>query len=110
MAVRDPRGGVAGDVEGVSPVVSLIAFAMTAYGLNPYVVASFNSGLACENAKSAIIAAALEQTVSGSSTYSLAPRHMKCVNTPGLVAGGGMPLESTPPSAGPRSSKSRPRR
>ncbi len=97
-------------MEGALPVVSLIAFAMTAYGLNPYVVASFNSGLACENAKSAIIAAALEQTVSGSSTYALAPRHMSCVSTPGLVSGGGLPPESTAPSAVPRGSKSRPRR
>lgn len=91
-------------------MVSLIAFAMTAYGLNPYVVASFNSGLACENAKSAIIAAALEQTVSGSSTYALAPRHMQCVSTPGLVAGGSLPPSSAaaPPSS--RSGTSRPRR
>jgi hypothetical protein len=91
-------------------VVSLIAFAMTAYGLNPYVIASFNSGLACENARSAIVSAALEQTVSGSSTYALAPRHMKCIATPGLVAGGSPPPESTARSAVPRGSKSRPRR
>ena len=40
---------------------------VTAYGMNPYLVASFNSGLACEAAKSALIAAALEQSVAGTS-------------------------------------------
>jgi len=79
-------------------VVSLFAFVVTAYGMNPYLVASFNSGLACETAKSAIIAAALEQSVAGTSTYALAPKTMKCIATPGLVAGGSRaPEPSTPP-------------
>jgi hypothetical protein len=75
-------------------VVSLFAFVMTAYGMNPYLIASFNSGFACENAKTQILAAALEQNVSGSSAYSLAPRNLKCIATPGLVAGGARPSEA----------------
>jgi hypothetical protein len=78
-------------------VVSLFAFVVTAYGMNPYLVASFNSGLACETAKSAIIAAALEQSVAGTSTYALAPKTMKCIATPGLLAGGTRPPEASPP-------------
>jgi hypothetical protein len=80
-------------------VVSLFAFVVTAYGMNPYLVASFNSGLACESAKSAIISAALEQTVAGTTTYALSPKNMKCINTPGLLANGGRPPE---PSAAPK--------
>lgn len=68
-------------------MVSLFAFVVTAYGMNPYLIATFNSGLACETAKSAIMAAALEQTVAGTSTYAMAPKNMKCIATPGLVAG-----------------------
>jgi len=78
-------------------VVSLIAFVVTAYGMNPYVVASFNSTLACEAAKSAIVSAALEQSVAGTSTYAMAPKTLKCIATPGLVAGGGRPPEASPP-------------
>ena len=78
-------------------MVSLFAFVMTAYGMNPYLIATFNSGFACENAKSQILKAALEQTTTGtSSTYSLAPRNLKCISTPGLVAGGSHPPESAP--------------
>jgi hypothetical protein len=80
-------------------VVSLFAFVVTAYGMNPYLVGSFNSGLACETAKSAIIAAALEQSVAGTSTYALAPKTMKCIATPGLLAGGNRPPEASPPPA-----------
>ncbi|TMH09942.1 MAG: hypothetical protein E6H58_11855 [Betaproteobacteria bacterium] len=72
-------------------MVSLFAFVMTAYGLNPYLIASFNSGFACENAKTQILTAALEQTTAGSSTYSMTPRSLKCIATPGLVAGGTRP-------------------
>lgn len=86
-------------------MVSLFAFVMTAYGLNPYLIATFSSGLACENTKSQIIAAALEQSVAGTSTYSLAPRNLKCIATPGLVAGGSRPPELVAPkpkaAAGP---------
>ncbi len=79
-------------------MVSLFAFVVTAYGMNPYLVASFNSGLACEAAKSAIISAALEQSVAGTSTYAMAPKTLKCIATPGLLAGGERPPEpSTPP-------------
>ena len=79
-------------------MVSLFAFVVTAYGMNPYVVASFSSGLACEAAKSAIISAALEQSVAGTSTYAMAPKTLKCIATPGLLAGGSHPPEpSTPP-------------
>jgi hypothetical protein len=79
-------------------VVSLFAFVVTAYGMNPYLVASFNSGLACETAKSAIIAAALEQSVAGTSTYAMAPKTMKCIATPGLLAGDNRPPEASPPA------------
>ena len=82
-------------------VVSLIAFMVTAYGMNPYLVATFNSGLACESAKAAILTAALEQTVAGTSTYALAPRSLKCIGTAGLVAGGNRPPEASPPSHAP---------
>ena len=78
-------------------MVSLFAFVVTAYGMNPYLIASFNSGLACETAKSAVIAAALEQSVAGTSTYALAPKNMKCIATPGLVAGGTRPPEASTP-------------
>jgi hypothetical protein len=83
-------------------VVSLFAFVVTAYGMNPYLVASFNSGLACEAAKSALISAALEQSVAGTSTYAMAPKTLKCIGTPGLVAGGARPPEpSLPPPKRP---------
>jgi hypothetical protein len=55
-------------------VVSLFAFVVTAYGMNPYLVASFNSSLACETAKSAVIAAALEQSVAGTAPMRWRPR------------------------------------
>jgi len=80
-------------------LVSLFAFIVTAYGMNPYLVATFNSGLACETAKSAILAAALEQSVAGTSTYAMAPKNLKCIGTPGLVSGGNRPPE---PSAAPK--------
>ena len=87
-------------------MVSLFAFVMTAYGMNPYLIASFNSGFACENAKTQILTAALEQNVAGSSAYSLAPRNLKCIATPGLVAGGARPPEAgTPAKAGAPASK-----
>jgi hypothetical protein len=90
------------------PVVSLIAFIITAQGMNPYLVASFNSGFACENTRAQIIAAALEQNGPPSSLspshYALEPRHLKCISTPGLVAGGSRPPE---PAAAPRSSARR---
>ncbi|HEX3141407.1 MAG TPA: hypothetical protein VHQ87_15200 [Rhizobacter sp.] len=82
-------------------MVSLFAFVVTAYGMNPYLVASFNSSLACETAKSAIIAAALEQSVAGTSTYAMAPKTMKCIATPGLLAGGNHPPEASPPPKRP---------
>lgn len=85
-------------------MVSLFAFVMTAYGLNPYLIASFNSGLACENARAQILAAAQEQAVPGTTTYALAPRTLKCIATPGLVAGGSRPPESAV-SAAPGKSK-----
>jgi hypothetical protein len=78
---------------GESSVVSLIAFIMTGYGLNPYLVGTFNSGLACEYAKSQIMAAALEQSTAGMSSYSMPPRSLKCISTPGLVSPGGRPPE-----------------
>jgi hypothetical protein len=78
-------------------VVSLIAFVMTGYGMNPYVVATFNSGLACEYAKSQIVSAALEQTNLGTSTYSMTPRTMKCMALPGLVGSGSLPPDASPP-------------
>ena len=74
-------------------MVSLFAFVVTAYGMNPYLIATFNSGLACEAAKAAIVSAALEQTVAGTSTYAMAPKNMKCIATPGLVATGAHPPE-----------------
>ncbi|MGY4830133.1 hypothetical protein ACVNIS_16305 [Sphaerotilaceae bacterium SBD11-9] len=80
-------------------MVSLFAFVVTAYGMNPYLVASFNSSLACETAKSALISAALEQSVAGTSTYAMAPKTLKCIATPGLVAGGNRPPEASPPPA-----------
>ncbi|MBC7957431.1 MAG: hypothetical protein H7Y33_16375 [Cytophagales bacterium] len=89
-------------------MVSLFAFVVTAYGMNPYLIASFNSGLACETAKSAIISAALEQSVAGTSTYALAPKNMKCINTPGLVAGGGRPPEPSSPLKAPATLPKRP--
>ena len=82
-------------------MVSLFAFVVTAYGMNPYLVASFNSSLACETAKSAILSAALEQSVAGTSTYALAPKTMKCIATPGLLAGGNRPPEASPPAKRP---------
>lgn len=81
-------------------MVSLFAFVVTAYGMNPYLIATFNSGLACEAAKSAVISAALEQSVAGTSTYALAPKNMKCIATPGLVAGGPRPPEASVPYRG----------
>jgi hypothetical protein len=78
-------------------VVSLIAFVMTGYGMNPYLIATFNSGLACEYAKSQIVAAALEQTHAGTSTYSMTPRTLKCISTPGIVAPGAQPPDASPP-------------
>ena len=80
-------------------MVSLFAFVVTAYGMNPYLVATFNSGLACETAKAAIVGAALEQTVAGTSTYAMAPRTLTCIATPGIVAGSGRPPELTAPRA-----------
>lgn len=88
-------------------MVSLFAFVVTAYGMNPYLVASFSSGLACEAAKSAIISAALEQSVAGTSTYAMAPKTLKCIATPGLLAGGTHPPEASPP---PRRGPPQPRR
>ena len=79
-------------------MVSLFAFIVTAYGMNPYLVATFNSGLACEAAKSAIISAALEQSMAGTSTYALAPKNLKCIATPGLLAGGARPPEASVPA------------
>ena len=74
-------------------MVSRFAFVMTAYGLNPYLIASFSSGLACENAKSQILAAAREQALPGTTTYALAPRSLKCHARAGgrrcSAAGGG---------------------
>ena len=89
-------------------MVSLFAFVVTAYGMNPYLVASFNSGLACETAKSAIISAALEQSVAGTSTYALAPKTMKCIATPGLLAGGTRPPEASTPAKAPPPPAKRP--
>lgn len=82
-------------------MVSLFAFVVTAYGMNPYLVATFNSGLACETAKSAIVGAALEQSMAGTSTYALAPKTLKCIATPGIVAGGSRPPEASPPRGRP---------
>ena len=83
-------------------MVSLFAFMVTAYGMNPYLVATFNSGLACETAKSALISAALEQSVAGTSTYAMAPKTLKCIATPGVVPGAaGRPPEASPPARRP---------
>ena len=82
-------------------MVSLFAFMITAYGMNPYLVATFNSGLACESAKAAILSAALEQTVAGTSTYALAPRTLRCIATTGIVTGGSRPPEASAPSRAP---------
>jgi hypothetical protein len=83
-------------------VVSLFAFVVTAYGMNPYLVATFNSSLACESAKAALLSAALEQQVAGTTTYAMAPRTLKCIATPGIVAGGTRPPEPATPPAPPR--------
>jgi hypothetical protein len=83
-------------------VVSLFAFMVTAYGMNPYLVGTFNSNLACETARSALLSAALEQNVAGTSTYAMAPRSLKCINTPGIVPGAGSrPPEASPPPRRP---------
>jgi hypothetical protein len=83
-------------------VVSLFAFVMTAYGLNPYLIASFNSSFACENAKTQIIAVTLDPSVTAAGTHSVAARNLKCIPTPGLVAAGSRPPEpAPPPKAGP---------
>jgi len=81
-------------------VVSLFAFVMTAYGLNPYLIASFNSGFACENARTQIIAVTLDPSVTGAGTHSVAARNLKCISTPGLVGGATRPPEPlAPPKA-----------
>lgn len=77
-------------------MVSLVAFLITAYGMNPYVVATFNSTFACENAKAAILSAALKEPNGQTTTYAMTPRRMTCIATPGLVAGG----SSRPPDTG----------
>jgi hypothetical protein len=86
-------------------VVSLFAFMVTAYGMNPYLVATFNSNLACETARSALLSAALEQNVAGTSTYAMAPRTLKCIATPGITGGGGRPPEASPPARRPQQQK-----
>ncbi len=78
-------------------MVSLFAFVVTAYGMNPYLVASFSSGLHCEAAKAAIVSAALEQSVAGTSTYAMAPKNLKCIGTPGLLASSARPPEPSTP-------------
>jgi hypothetical protein len=79
---------------------------ITAYGMNPYLVATFNSNLACETARSAILAAALEQSRAGTSTYAMAPKSLKCINTPGIVGGtGSRPPEASPPVRRPATKK-----
>jgi hypothetical protein len=87
-------------------VVSLFAFVVTAYGMNPYLVASFSSGLHCEAAKAAVVTAALEQKVAGTSTYAMAPKNLQCIATPGLQAGGSRPSEPStaykPPAKRPQ--------
>ncbi len=80
-------------------MVSLLAFVLTANGLSPYFVASFSSGLACENAKIAIIEAAANQSRGGGSTYSLTPKSLQCIATPGLVSAGARPPEPAPRTA-----------
>ncbi len=83
-------------------MVSLFAFVMTAYGMNPYLIASFNSSFACENAKTQIIAVTLDPSVTGQGTQSVAARNLKCISTPGLVAAGSRPPEpAAPPKASP---------
>ncbi len=83
-------------------MVSLFAFMVTAYGMNPYLVATFNSGLACETARAAILSAAVEQNVAGTSTYAMAPRTLKCIATPGIVPGpASRPPEASPPARRP---------
>lgn len=87
-------------------MISLFAFVVTAYGMNPYLIASFNSGLACEATKSALLTAALEQSLAGSTTYSLVPKNLRCIATPGLVAGGSRPPDTgSAPKAGPAAAK-----
>lgn len=76
-------------------MVSLVAFLVTAYGMNPYVVASFNSKFACENARAAILDVALKQSVNTTTTYAMNPRTMTCIDTPGLVLSGTRPPEAT---------------
>jgi hypothetical protein len=78
-------------------VVSLFAFVVSAYGMNPYLIATFSSGLACESAKSEIISVALKQNLAGTSTYALAPKNLSCIATPGLVSAGARPPEPTLP-------------
>ena len=83
-------------------MVSLFAFVMTSYGLNPYMIASFNSGFACENARTQIIAVTLDPSVTGQGTHSVAARNLKCISTPGLLAAGSRPPEPiAPPKASP---------
>lgn len=83
-------------------MVSLFAFMVTVYGMNPYLVATFNSGLACETARAAILSAAVEQNVAGTSTYAMAPRTLKCIATPGIVPGpASRPPEASPPARRP---------
>jgi hypothetical protein len=77
-------------------MVSLVAFLITAYGMNPYVVATFNSNLACENAKAAILSAALKESNGQTTTYAIAPRKLTCIATPGLIA----PGSTRPPDTG----------
>ena len=88
-------------------MVSLFAFIVTVQGMNPYLIASFNSGFACENTRTQLIAAALEQRTAAStmsqSYYALEPRHLKCISTPGLIAPGTRPPLAEPPPR-PRSS------
>jgi hypothetical protein len=96
-------------------MVSLVAFLITAYGMNPYVVATFSSTLACEGAKAAILSAALKETNRETTTYAIAPRKMTCIATPGIVAGGssrppdtGTPLRAPPKPATAPSNTSKP--
>jgi hypothetical protein len=87
-------------------VVSLFAFMVTAYGMNPYLVATFNSNLACETARSALLSAALEQNVAGTSTYAMTPKSLKCIATPGITGGGASrPPETSPPPRRPQAQK-----
>jgi hypothetical protein len=89
-------------------VVSLFAFMVTAYGMNPYLVATFNSNLACETARSALLSAALEQNVAGTSTYAMSPKSLKCIGTPGITGTTGSshrPPEASPPPRRPQAQK-----